>query len=170
MLPPSPAFPGASFLLRLHRVARKDLELDNFVPYRLSIASNAVSVAIARTYEARFELKMHEWRVMAVLHQDGELTQQELVGRTRMDKVTISRAAQVLEGRGLVRRVPNADDGRSLRLSLTAAGKQLHARVAPAAIELEARVLAGLSASEVTALKAMLRRIETAATQLLTEE
>ena len=64
----------------------------------------------------------------------------------------------------------NADDGRSLRLSLTAAGKQLHARVAPAAIELEARVLAGLSASEVTALKAMLRRIETAATQLLTEE
>ena len=55
-------------------------------------------------------------------------------------------------------------------LSLTTAGKQLHGRVAPAAIELEARVLAGLSAHDVAALKGMLRRIEAAATQLLAEE
>lgn len=144
------------------------MDLDDFVPYRLSIASNAVSLAIARAYEARFELKMVEWRVMAVLAHTGGLTQQELVGRTKMDKVTVSRAAQVLEGRGLVRRDPNEDDARSLRLSLTPAGKKLHARVMPAAIALETQILAELSAAEIKALKSVLRRIEAAANQALT--
>lgn len=144
-----------------------DLELDDFVPYRLSVASNAVSLAIARAYEKRFDLKMIEWRVMAILANGAGLTQQELVGRTRMDKVTVSRAAQGLEERGLVRRAPNEEDGRSLRLSLTAAGQKLHARVSPIAVSLEAEILASLSAKEIAALKTVLRRIEAAATTIL---
>jgi DNA-binding MarR family transcriptional regulator len=144
-----------------------DLELDEFLPYRLSVASNAVSQVIAQAYEELFELKMHEWRVIAVLAEDGELTQQEVVGRTRMDKVTVSRAAQVLEARNLVRRAPNAEDGRSLRLSLTDEGQSLHARVTPAALKLESEILAELHPREVEELKAMLLRLEAAAARML---
>lgn len=147
---------------------RSQLKLDEFLPYRLSLASNAVSQVIAQAYEARFGLKMHEWRVITVLAEDGELTQQEIVGRTKMDKVTVSRAAQVLERRSLLRRVTNAEDGRSLRLSLTDEGRDLYARVAPTAVELEAEVLKGLSAREITELKDVLRRLEAAADRVLT--
>jgi DNA-binding MarR family transcriptional regulator len=147
--------------------ARTRLKLDEFLPYRLSLASNVVSQVIAQSYEKLFALKMHEWRVIAVLAEGGELTQQELVRHTQMDKVTVSRAAQVLERRELLRRVKSSDDARSLRLSLTPTGKDLHRRVVPAALELEAKVLEGLSAREVAALKVVLRRLEGTATQLL---
>ncbi len=143
------------------------LKLDEFLPYRLSLASNAVSQVIARAYEEHFGLKTHEWRVIAVVAQDGELTQQEIVGRTKMDKVTVSRAAQVLERRKLLRRVTNTEDGRSLRLSLTAEGQKLYTRVAPAALELEAEVLQGLSEREISELQDVLRRLETAAERVL---
>lgn len=43
------------------------LTLAEFLPYQLSITSNAVSDLIARAYRGRFALKIPEWRVMAVL-------------------------------------------------------------------------------------------------------
>jgi DNA-binding MarR family transcriptional regulator len=148
-------------------VASPRLKLDDFLPYRLSLASNAVSQVIAQSYEELFGLKMPEWRVVAALGEDGELTQQEIVGRTKMDKVMVSRAAQVLERRKLVRRQPNAEDARSLRLSLTPAGRELYARVVPEALEFEAKVLEVLSAQEVSELKGLLRRLEEAAARAL---
>lgn len=143
------------------------LNLEEFVPYRLSLASNAVSQVILQAYESRFGLKMHEWRVIAVLAEARDLTQQEVVGRTKMDKVTVSRAAQVLERRGLLMRVPNSEDARSLRLSLSPEGRKLHARVTPAALELEAEVLRGMSARDVKQIKDLLRRLEAAADAVL---
>jgi DNA-binding MarR family transcriptional regulator len=148
-------------------VTRPELELEDFLPYRLSLAANAVSQAIARAYEQPFRLKMHEWRVIAVVGEGGELTQQDIVGRTKMDKVTVSRAAQALERRRIVRRAPHAEDGRSLRLSLTAEGRRIYACVVPSTLELEAEVLAGLSEREVADLKAALRRLEAAAARVL---
>ena len=35
-----------------------DLRLDDFLPFRLSVASNAVSGVIARAYQRRFGLKV----------------------------------------------------------------------------------------------------------------
>ncbi|MCL4674219.1 MAG: MarR family transcriptional regulator, partial [Sphingomonadaceae bacterium] len=54
------------------------LRLDQFLPYQLSIASNAVSDRIAEVYREQFGLKIPEWRVMAVLGDKGALTQREL--------------------------------------------------------------------------------------------
>ncbi|NCU12732.1 MAG: MarR family transcriptional regulator, partial [Sphingomonadaceae bacterium] len=80
--------------------------LADFLPYLLSVTSNAVSDRIADEYRARFGLKIPEWRVMAVLGDAGPLTQRELVGATRMDKVAVNRACKVLEERGLLARSP----------------------------------------------------------------
>lgn len=146
---------------------RPGLKLEEFLPYRLSLASNAVSAAIAQTYESLFNLKTPEWRLIAVLGEQERLTQQELVGRTKMDKVTVSRAARVLERRKLIRRLQHAEDGRSLSLSLTREGLELYRRVAPSAIQVEAEVLAGLSPKDVSELKALLRRLEDVASRIL---
>ncbi|HEY9219901.1 MAG TPA: MarR family winged helix-turn-helix transcriptional regulator, partial [Phenylobacterium sp.] len=73
-----------------------ELRLDDYLPYRLSLASNAVSRLIARAYEDRFGLKIPEWRVLCVLAEGGAVAPGELVARTGMDKVTVSRAAQAL--------------------------------------------------------------------------
>lgn len=137
--------------------------LADFLPYLLSVTSNAVSDRIADEYRARFGLKIPEWRVMAVLGDAGPLTQRELVGATRMDKVAVNRACKVLEERGLLARSPNARDGRSHHLELTGAGRSVHGEIMPIALEMERRLFAPLSTSEVQTFKGLLARIYTQA-------
>ena len=56
--------------------------LSEFLPYQLSITSNAVSGRIALEYRQRFGLSVPEWRVMAVLGDAGPLTQRDLTRLT----------------------------------------------------------------------------------------
>ncbi|MHA6719505.1 MarR family winged helix-turn-helix transcriptional regulator [Sphingomonas sp. RS6] len=139
------------------------LRLDEFLPYRLSIASNAVSDAVATAYRTLFGLRIPEWRLVAVLAEGGTMSQQALCGRTRMDKVTVSRAAIALADRGLIERAANPGDQRSHLLTLSRQGWELYEQVAPKAMELERRLFAGFSADERELLVAMLDRIEAAA-------
>lgn len=140
-----------------------DLKLDTFLPYRLSIASNRVSDAIASTYRALFGLRIAEWRLVAVLAEGEGATQQALGAATRMDKVSVSRAAAALVERGLVERRPSPSDQRSHVLALTVPGRTLYGEIAPKALELEARLFAGFSADERATFRAMLDRLEASA-------
>ncbi|WP_448586683.1 MarR family winged helix-turn-helix transcriptional regulator [Thermaurantiacus sp.] len=138
------------------------LKLDSFLPYRLSVASNAVSDRIARAYRARFGLRIPEWRVLAVTAEAGEATQADLVRRTAMDKMTVSRAATALVARGLLAR-SRAQDRRTLGVRLTPEGQALYAEVAPLALAMEAELLAGFSADDRARLMALLARLEACA-------
>ena len=142
------------------------LRLDAYLPYRLSVASNAVSGLIARSYQDRFGLSVPQWRLICVLAEDGGLTQGQIVTRTVMDKVTVSRAAQGLVKRRLVRRSEHQADGRSHVLALTAEGAGLHAEIAPLALAYEAALIAGLAADEVALLKRLLAGLQSAAGRL----
>jgi len=133
--------------------------LANFLPYLMSITSNAVSGRIAEEYRSRFGLRVPEWRVMAVLGDNGALTQRDLTALTLMDKVAVNRACKELEERGLARREPNRSDGRSHLLELTEEGIKVHDQVMPLALEMERRLFEKFSESEVAGFKAMLARI-----------
>ncbi|WNO52928.1 MarR family winged helix-turn-helix transcriptional regulator [Stakelama saccharophila] len=139
------------------------LHLDGFLPYRLSITSNRVSNVIATAYQSLFGLKIPEWRLVAVLAEGDGMTQQALGAMTRMDKVTVSRAAIGLVERGLVKREPNPSDQRSHLLRLTDSGAALYEQVAPKALELERRIFSEFSAGEIRQLRSMLERLEVAA-------
>ncbi|MDG5750007.1 MULTISPECIES: MarR family winged helix-turn-helix transcriptional regulator [Qipengyuania] len=133
--------------------------LADFLPYQLSIASNAVSTRIAEQYRKRFALKTTEWRIMAVLGDGGALTQRDLSQLTLMDKVPVNRACKRLEDRGLVQRSPNAKDGRSHMLELTAEGRAVHAGIMPLARKIEEELFDVLSPDEREALRDMLARV-----------
>jgi DNA-binding MarR family transcriptional regulator len=138
------------------------LRLDAFIPFRLSVTSNLVSDAIASTYQALFGLTIPEWRLIAVIAEDDAATQQQVGRRTRMDKVTVSRATIALVDRGLIERRPHATDRRSQSLHLTTSGHDLYAQVAPKALELEHRIFAGFDPAELASFSAMLLRIQQA--------
>jgi DNA-binding MarR family transcriptional regulator len=148
-----------------------ELKLDAYLPYRLSVASNAVSGLIARAYQDRFGLTVPQWRLICVLAEaalteKGGLTQGQIVARTMMDKVTVSRAAQGLAKRHLIARSDHHADGRSHVLALTPEGAGLHADIAPLALAYEAALIAGLAPQEVELLKRLLARLQAAAGQL----
>jgi DNA-binding MarR family transcriptional regulator len=126
------------------------LQLEHFLPYRLSILSNRVSQAIARAYQDRFGLSMTEWRVMAVLARyDGDgLSAREVATYTEMDKVAVSRAlTHLVTARRVARRTHDGDKRRSV-LRLTAAGWKVHDGVAPLARAHEREMLAQLTTQE----------------------
>jgi DNA-binding MarR family transcriptional regulator len=126
------------------------LELERFLPYRLSILSNRVSQAIAREYTERFSLSMTEWRVMAVLARfNGEgMSAREVAERTAMDKVAVSRALARLTAAGRVSRSTHGGDKRRSVLRLTAKGWKIHDTVAPRARAHERELLGHLTVDE----------------------
>jgi DNA-binding MarR family transcriptional regulator len=124
------------------------LDLAHFVPYRLSVLTNRVSSAIARTYSERFDLTIPEWRVMAVLGGVDGLSAGEVAQRTAMDKVQVSRAIARLVESKRVQRVVDADDGRVARLSLTPKGRGIYDDIVPLALGLEDLLLEALTPSE----------------------
>jgi DNA-binding MarR family transcriptional regulator len=137
--------------------------LADFLPYQLSVASNAVSTRIAEQYRRRFGLKTTEWRIMAVLGDSGPHTQRELCRLTLMDKVPVNRACKTLEDRGLAARRPNERDGRSHLLELTAEGSRVHARIMPLAEAIEAELFGVLDEGERSQLSQMLSRVRAGA-------
>lgn len=142
------------------------LSLDNFVPYRMSVASNSMSDVIASAYRSLFGLNVAEWRLIAVLAEQQPITQNDLCAATGMDKVMVSRAAIALTGRGLVQRTPHPDDRRSHMLSLTDSGHALYAQVVPKALALEKDLLADFTNAEIADFVAMLRRLQARAEQM----
>ncbi|RKF21115.1 MarR family transcriptional regulator [Altericroceibacterium spongiae] len=144
--------------------------LSDFLPYLLSITSNAVSARIAVEYHDKVDLKVPEWRVMAVLGDAGSLTQRDLTRLTVMDKVAVNRACKVLEDRGLASRKPNEQDGRSHLLELTRAGRRMHDEIMPVAQEMEKRLFANFSDAELQTFREMLDRVWHEADGLDTED
>ena len=122
--------------------------LADFLPYLLSVTSNAVSSRVAEAYRARFGLRIPEWRVMAVLGDSGARTQRDLTSATLMDKVAVNRACKALEDRGLARRIANALDGRSHHLELTEEGRAMHGRIMPLALGMERQLFESFSDAE----------------------
>ncbi len=142
------------------------LVLEEFLPYRLSILSNRVSGAIAKRYAKVFDLTVPEWRIIAVLGRRPGLTAKEIAEATEMDKVAVSRAVARLSRRRRVRASADRDDARRQRLSLTREGEELHARIAPIALQTEEKLLAALSARERRELDALIDRLLQSARRL----
>ena len=141
----------------------RPLVLDAFLPYRLSVAANAVSTRISNAYRKQFGLKIAEWRLIAILAEAGNQTPLMLGERTRMDKIAVSRAAAALIARGLLIAENNPQDGRSHLLSLTEAGVVLYDEIAPLALATEAQLFSELTRKERDTLEKLLRKVETAA-------
>jgi DNA-binding MarR family transcriptional regulator len=136
------------------------LELDRFLPYRLSVLSNRISQDIAQLYAARFALSVTEWRVLAVLGRYPDLSANEVAERTAMDKVAVSRAVATLVKDGRLKRRVHAGDRRRSVLELSARGYRIYDDVAPLALAYERRLLEGLQDDERAALNRLLTRME----------
>ncbi len=137
-----------------------ELDLEHFLPYRLSVLSNRISSAIAREYSQRFGLTVTEWRVMAVLGRYPGLSANKVALRTAMDKVAVSRAVARLLDSGRIEREFDDDDRRRSVLRLSEAGYTVYDEVAPLALDFERHLLGDMSAQERELLFGLLDRLD----------
>lgn len=124
------------------------LELEKFLPYRLSVLAQIVSESLHDLYAGPFDLTVTEWRVMAALGRFAPLTASDVGQRIVMDKVAVSRAVARLLKRGFVDRAVDSADRRRVSLRLSPHGQSVHARIVPLALEYEGRLYDALTADE----------------------
>ncbi|MFZ2752007.1 MAG: MarR family transcriptional regulator [Lysobacteraceae bacterium] len=135
------------------------LDLEHFLPYRLSVLSNRISQTIAETYAVRFGIGITEWRVIAVLGRHPGLSANGVAERTAMDKVAVSRTIARLLERGLVQRDTHGDDRRRSVLELSEAGYGIYDEVVPLARARERALLAHFSADDRQLLDGLLTKL-----------
>lgn len=143
------------------------LELEKFLPYRLSVLSNRVSQGIAQTYQERFGLSVTEWRVIALIGRFPGLSASEVAQRAAMDKVAISRAVRNLLDEGRIEREASTDDRRTRHLSLSPTGQAIYREIVPAAMEYEQRLISSLNQQEQHLLEQLIDRLHTKAGQMV---
>ncbi len=135
------------------------LSLAAFLPFRLSVLSNTLSKRIADLYREEFGLSMPQWRVMAIIGETPGLNATDIVTRTVMDKVAVSRAVAGLIEMGLVKRNAAEDDRRRALLSLTAQGQDIYARIVPMAIAEEKAATEAMSGDEIAEFNRLLGKL-----------
>jgi DNA-binding MarR family transcriptional regulator len=122
----------------------RPLELEQFLPYRLSLLANTMSAALSAAYADRFQLSIPQWRVVAVLAKNPGLSAAQVAERTAMDKVAVSRAVAALVRAHRVARSVEESDRRRSHLSLTPRGIAVYQEVVPWALAYEDAVLRGI--------------------------
>jgi DNA-binding MarR family transcriptional regulator len=111
------------------------LNLERYLPYRLSILSNKVSGIIAETYKNKFALSVIEWRIMAVLGEYPEISADEVSAKTQIEKSILSRAIGRLLQRNLIQRETDENDRRRSILALTKTGLSVYDDIVPISYE-----------------------------------
>lgn len=139
---------------------RPPLILEDFIPYRLNKAAEAVSQRFARLYRDQYGLTRPEWRTLATLGQFGTLTATAIGVHSSMHKTKVSRAVFALEQRRWLQRKRDETDRRIENLEFTAAGRKAYNELAKVAHQFEAELLSDLGSKGEKELKAGLAALE----------
>jgi DNA-binding MarR family transcriptional regulator len=142
-------------------LAKAQLDLFRFMPFRLNRLAAEVSAALSIEYRERYGLDIPEWRVLATLgFRGGACTAQYISHCTRTHKSTISRAVTALMRRRIIERAANENDRREFALQLTPKGRALYQNLIPRLKRREKDILSCLSAGERKDFAAALGKIE----------
>lgn len=145
--------------LRLHQMPSPPLDLQNFLPYKLSRLVNDLSAGLLQTYSPAFALNVSQWRMLAAAAQLEPTAVTELTQYSGMDKVTVSRSVREMVERKLLNRVLDKNDRRRATITLTAKGRDIYRQIAPLAIEYENTLLNSLDVSERAVLNQIIDRL-----------
>lgn len=126
------------------------MQLERFLPYRLSRLSEFVSAEIRPVYRDMYGLNRPEWRVLAALAEIGPATAKEVGTHSAQHKTKVSRAVVELERRRWLTRIEDTRDRRSELLALTKAGRQAYQALAEPLLAREAEILSRLAPKDRT--------------------
>ena len=146
---------------------KSQFELQNFFPYQVRLLYRAVSDSVQKIYGAQFGLTVSEWRVMVVLKPGNVMSASEIVERSSMTSVHVSRAICGLREAGLLKRDINGEDKRKAALRLTDRGVEMFNALVPLVLALETELLEGLSEEEVKTLLLIMGKVRNKAEKLV---
>ena len=133
--------------------------LDEFLPYRLSVAASQISRRFAARYAKEAGLTIPEWRVLAHLSRCGAVSVRDIHSCVNLEKPRVSRAVARLETQGLVSKAPVDLDGRLVAISLTDRGREVLDDIVPIAKSLDQTLRDSVDARELAVFCRVMERM-----------
>jgi len=124
------------------------VSLENRISYRCLSVATRITRHLAPKWKSEFGLSVISWRVMAVIGRFEPVSAKQVAARTSTDAFFVGRAIDKLVEQGYVEKGMDLEDRRRLRLSLTTAGRKVHRQVEKMINQVEADLLAGVSAAD----------------------
>jgi homoprotocatechuate degradation regulator HpaR len=128
--------------------------------FELAETQRTLPIALLRAREAVMErfrpmLSAHDvseqqWRVMRVLQEAGELDASRLAERACVLPPSLTRMLKSLEARGFIALRRDPQDGRRMQVSLTEAGDDFIAQVAPESVAIYREIEKLIGADEIS--------------------
>lgn len=135
----------------------KVIDPAEFTPRLISLLSNALVWRESRLLREEFDLGTNEWRVLSAIAMRPGMTANSATNFLGLNPAIVSKSVSTLQERGLV---VHAEGKRGLRhLYLTTGGATMHERMRPISERGREIITDGMSAAEVRALNALLRRM-----------
>jgi DNA-binding MarR family transcriptional regulator len=129
-----------------------------FILYRCGIAfRNEMNKEFLLVFKE--ELNADFWFILSSLWAEDNISQGLLAERVSRDKASLSRTLDLMEEKGLIKRIADADDKRGSKILLTLLSKDLKDKATQTAIDFTHSELNGLSPIEVRELARMLNKI-----------
>lgn len=136
----------------------KDITSFAFVLYRCAIAFRN---ELNREFNQVFgeDLNADFWFILTVLWEEDNLSHNILAERVSRDKASLSRTLDIMEEKGLVKRLSVIGDKRSSKIALTRKANELKSKATETAIAFTQSELKGLSPIEIKELSRMLNQV-----------
>ncbi|MBB2493546.1 MarR family winged helix-turn-helix transcriptional regulator [Aquipseudomonas ullengensis] len=142
------------------------LNLSRYIPALINLLANKLATGASLCYRKHFGIGVVEWRLLAMLKVENNITANRMSQAIGLDKSAVSRSLQLLEKAGYVSSQVDSQDARRNTVSLSAEGLALHDRVLKVALERERRLLGDLNPEEVDTLINLLGRLQTQVTHV----
>ena len=104
-------------------------KMDSYLGYWFRLASNHITAAFKQRL-AEKDISVAEWLALRFLYSDSPCSLTRLAEEMGMDKGAVSRLADRLEKRGLIKRTVSVEDRRLFSIALTDEGVELVPKLA----------------------------------------
>ncbi|RPH28892.1 MAG: MarR family transcriptional regulator [Bacteroidales bacterium] len=136
----------------------KDTASFAFILYRCAIAfRNELNREFLHVFKE--EITVDFWFVLSVLWDEDNISHGLLADKLSRDKASLSRTLDLMEEKGLIKRITDTDDKRGSKILLTRLSKELKDKATQTAIDFTQSELKSLSPIEIRELVRMLNYI-----------
>ncbi|MCX7565007.1 MarR family transcriptional regulator [Sulfitobacter sp. F26169L] len=125
-----------------------DFNLDDFLPYQISMLSARMNGLLSATYVEGYNLSNSEWRVLVHVARREKMSVRDIHKCVNLEKPAVSRAVTRLENNGLLVKMTSEQDHRLVEIQLTDAGIDVLNDITPKALAFEKKLLQAFSAED----------------------
>jgi len=116
------------------------------------------------------DISASKWRVLGTLQSRNMLMMSELAEMTAIDRTTLTRMLNQMQGNGLVLRTPDVDDKRAIMVTLTRRGQNLFLKANQIVEQINDEITQDISDAEIPKLRELMQRLHRRTLSLLSSQ